>query len=114
MDERKNFDYDELSDSLIISCKKKDETIKENFMFDDIILSLTPGGKISVIEILNASNYLEEIGVNPNILNNIQSAELKVTQKKDSIVVRINLNSIIDSKIQENKIPLGMIPIRAN
>jgi len=107
----KNFDYDELTDSLIISNRTEQDIVKENFMFDDIVLSLTKEGKISGIEILDASNYLREVGMNPEILQNIKNVELKIVQKRDSVVIMFDINSIIGSKMQENKIPLGMIPI---
>jgi len=110
----KNFDYDELTDSLIISNRTEQDIVKENFMFDDIVLSLTKEGKISGIEILDASNYLREVGMNPEILQNIKNVELKIVQKRDSVVIMFDINSIIGSKMQENKIPLGMIPIMAH
>ena len=110
----KNFDYDELTDSLIISNRTEQDIVKENFMFDDIVLSLTKEGKISGIEILDASNYLREVGMNPEILQNIKNEELKIVQKRDSVVIMFDINSIIGSKMQENKIPLGMIPIMAH
>ena len=110
----KNFDYDELTDSLIISNRTEQDIVKENFMFDDIVLSLTKEGKISGIEILDASNYLREVGMNPEILQNIKNVELKIVQKRDSVVIMFDINSIIGSKMQENKIPLGMIPKMAH
>ena len=65
METKRNFDYDNISDSLIISCKKNEEIIKENFVFDNFIISLTQQGKIAVIEILDISDYLIEMGFNP-------------------------------------------------
>lgn len=109
--EKKNFDYDEISDSLIISNKKENEIVEENFVFDDIVLSLTTKGKISSVEISNISDYLSEIGLNPKMLENIKNAELKIIQKRDSVRILVNIDSIVNSKMQENKIPLGMIPM---
>jgi len=111
---KKNFDYDEISDSLIISNKTEFDVVKDNFMFDDIVLSLTSDGKICSVEILSASNYLKEIGLSPEILQDIKDVELKVISKRDSVVIMFNINSIIDSKEEQNKIPLGMIPILTN
>ena len=114
MENRKNFDYDESTDSLIISNKTEQDVVKENFMFGDIVLSLTYEGKISGIEILDVSNYLREVGMNPEMLQHIKSIELRIVQKRDSVVIMFNINSVIGSKMQENKIPLGMFPIMAH
>ena len=111
MENKKNFDYDEFADSLIISNKVESDIVVDNFMFDDIVLSLSNEGKICSIEILNASNYLTEIGLNPEILRDIKDIRLNVTQKKDSVVIMFDINSIVDFKEEKNKIPLGMIPI---
>ena len=41
MNNKWKFSYNELDDSLIISCNAQNETSKEKFMFDDIIFHIT-------------------------------------------------------------------------
>jgi len=91
--ERKNFSYDELGDSLIISNKSKKDIVKKNLMFDDFIFSVTGEGKITSLEIKNATLVLEEMGLNPNILDNIKNAKLKIIPKVDSIFVGISIET---------------------
>ena len=109
--EEKNFNYDSFSDSLIISNKRENEKVKENFMFDDIIISLTGRGKIVGIEILDVSSYLENLGFNKEILLNIKMAELEVIQRRESIIITFKLVSTINQQQIEQKIPIGMIPL---
>jgi len=91
--ERKNFSYDELGDSLIVSNKSKDDIVKKNLMFDDFIFSVTEEGKITSLEIKNATRVLEEMGLNPGILDNIKNAKLNIIPKVDSIFVGISIET---------------------
>lgn len=100
--ERKNFSYDELGDSLIISNKSKEDVVVKNLMFDDFIFSVTKEGKIASLEIKNASLVLGEMGLNPDILEDIKDARLKVIPKMDSIFIGVS----IETAEGVNNIPL--------
>ncbi len=108
--ERKNFNYNKLSDSLIVSNRQENEKVKENFMFDDIIFSLTGKGKIVGIEIMNLSNFIKECGVDPCVIKNIKDIELKILQKKESIFILLEIQAIENSSLVKQKIPL-VIPL---
>ncbi len=102
----KNFHFDEDYDNLIISQKNENDVIKENFMFDDFIFSLTEQGKIAGIEIMNVSDYLDELGIKPTILREIINAGINVKSGINFIYIGISL--ITDKK--EQKIPIANIP----
>ena len=57
----KNYSYEGISDSLIVSSRVKGDVVKENVMLGDFILTLTDSGEICSVEIIGASNYLKEI-----------------------------------------------------
>jgi len=68
--------YDKEYDDLIISNKKNNEKVRDNFIFDDAIISVIGKGKIVGIEIRDVSNFIEEMGFDSSILDNLESAEL--------------------------------------
>ena len=85
MKNKKNFSYDEYSDSLIVSNRQENEKVRENFEVGDIIFSLTGKGKIVSIEIRAVSSFLESCNINPNILKNIKKVSLKIISAKNLI-----------------------------
>lgn len=105
MEKKCRFSYNEIDDSLIISCKEQNEIIKENFMFDDVIFHLTNTGKIAGLQIRNTSSMLSESGLNPKILDNLTGVGLTVIQKEHSLFIGLNLVS----EIEKTKLPLGRI-----
>lgn len=105
MENKCKFSYNEIDDSLIISCNVLNEEAKENFIFDDIIFHLTEKGKFIGLQIRNASSFLEESGLSDDILNNLKDIYLDIIPKKVSLFVKINL--ISDTK--EEILSLGRI-----
>lgn len=105
MEKKCKFSYNEIDDSLIISCNDQTEKAEENFMFDDIIFYLTKNGKIIGLQIGNASSILREFGSNEEILDNLKNVYLDIIPKQNSLVIKINLVS--DTK--EEKLSLGRI-----
>ena len=105
----KKFHYDELYDSLIISNKEDNEIVKENFMFDDFVISMTGSGKIVGLEIRDISRFLEESGINPEILNDINDANVIVTPKRDCVFIGLAIKSSKYNMVQ--RIPITHIPI---
>ncbi len=91
--EKKNFSYDELGDSLIISNKSKEDVVVKNLMFDDFIFSVTKKGKIASLEIKNASLVLKEAGLNLDILEDIKDARLRIVPKMDSIFIGVSIET---------------------
>lgn len=106
MEKKCRFSYNEIDDSLILSCREENENVKENFMFDDIIFSLTRKGKIVGLQIKNMSNILSESSINPEILDNLKEADLKIIQKENSLFIGIKL---VSKNLEEKKIALGRI-----
>ena len=99
------FSYSDVDDSLLISCKETNENIKENFMFDNFVISLTGKGKIVGLQIRNASKVLSESGANSSILNELSSVNLIVIKKENCLVIAVGLVS----KNQIANIPLHIL-----
>ena len=98
------FDYDSNNDSIFISKKTENDTIRGSIVQDNINLDFTEEGKMVGIEIIGISSYLEEWGFDKNILNQINNAELIVLPKKDCIFYGITIDN--------QKIPLGSLPLK--
>lgn len=80
------FDYDDLTDSLIISKKKKTDKVKGSVKISNIILDLTKLGKVVGIEIQKFSNFLKEFNIKGKI-SELVEADISVKYNPDSIVV---------------------------
>ncbi|MDA3836855.1 MAG: hypothetical protein PF542_04495 [Nanoarchaeota archaeon] len=105
---KKNFSYDDIGDSIIISNKADNEKVKRNFMFDSLILSMTNSGKIVGLEIQDFSNFLKESGVNESVLDSIENVVLEVVEKKELVLIKF----IITSHGKEQVIPVTRLPIQ--
>jgi uncharacterized protein YuzE len=108
--ERKNYSYDEHSDSLIVSCRQENEIVKRNFEVGDIIFSLTGKGKIVGIEIRGASSFLESCNLDPEILINIESVELRVEAKRGTIFILMRILAKEGEHVLSKSIPL-VVPV---
>lgn len=109
-EKRKIFNYDEYSDSLLISERGENERIKENFILGDFIISFNEKGKISGLEIRDVSNLFHDYGYDSSILNNILSCELIVEIRRDFVFIGFKIIAEINSELIEKKIPLGYFP----
>ena len=49
MEKECKLSYNEIDDSLIVSCREENENVRENFMFDNFIFSLTGKEKIAYL-----------------------------------------------------------------
>jgi len=76
MENKSNFMYDDFSDRLFISCKKADEKVVGSIRTLNVNIDFGSGNKILNVELKKASNFLEFIGINPKILNNLKEANL--------------------------------------
>ena len=108
--EKKNFSYDEYSDSLIISNRQENEIVKSNFEIGDIIFSLTGKGKIVSIEIRGVSSFLESCNIDPKILSVAHDIELQITPKRGAIFLLLKIISTEKEHIISKNIPL-VVPI---
>lgn len=105
---KKNFSYDDIGNSIIISNRKENEKVKKNFMFGNLIFSLTNSGKIVGLEINNLSGFLEESGIKNFDLNKIDNATLQVEEKRDLILIKF----LIESKNNKFTIPVTRLPLQ--
>ncbi len=86
--------YDKNEDVLLVhEGFKPDETFKGNIDLGDIILDLSTNGRVVGIEIMNASEFFNELGFNKELLSNITDAKIKATITKGSLIVFLELNS---------------------
>lgn len=103
----KNFDYDEVSDSLIISRKQPNEKVQGSAEIGDLILDFTSNGKIVNVEFQNISRFLEMMNVNPSILNELIEVNLIVQKQRGAI----SLFAILKTPTLRQSLPLATIPV---
>lgn len=72
---------------------KDDETFKGNIMVGDVVLDVSTKDVIRGIEILNAVDFFDALGVDESFLRTVDSAELRVDQRKDSCMVTLDLHN---------------------
>ena len=103
---RKNYSYNDYSDSLIISMRQENEKTAENFMTGDIVFSLNSKGKIVSIEIMEISSFLESCNINPEILNNIHNISFEVVVKRDSLFIVIKIEGFENNNLLKATVPM--------
>ena len=108
--EKKNFSYNEIDDSLIVSNKQENEVVKNNFEVGDIIFSLTGRGKIVSIEIKEFSSFLESCNIDPQIVEKINQVELNIAPKKDTLFLILKIGFLEGQNILSKNIPL-VVPL---
>ena len=106
--EKKNFDYDEISDSLIISRKQSDDKVQGSAEIGNLIIDFTSSGKIVNVEFQKISQFLEMMKINPKILNELTEASLIVQKQKDAV----SLFAILKTPVLQQPLPLATIPIK--
>lgn len=104
------FMYDDFSDRLMIASKKKDEVIAGSVKVLNLVLDITPAGRIANIELTNASKYLESIGINPRILNELTSAEIVIKQQRDGYLIYF----LLCSGTKMERIPYNILTEKAS
>lgn len=105
----KNFDYDEFSDSLIVSRKTSDEKVHGSAEIGNLILDFTNNGKIVNLEIRHISKYLEMIKINPKILKELTESMLLIRPQKNAIAIFV----ILKTPKLEQPIPITTIPVKS-
>lgn len=105
MEKECRYSYSDIDDNLIVSCKEENENVRENFMIDNMIFSLTGKGKIVGLQIQNFSEMLKETNIESNILNQLKSINLIILQRENCLFIALKLVLING----EAKVPLGRI-----
>lgn len=82
-----NFYYDNFSDRLMISCKKPTDRIAGSMRVLNVTLDFTTDNRIANVEIKNISDYIASLGLNADILNNLEDAKLMFKQYRDGYVI---------------------------
>ena len=105
--EQKNFDYDDVSDSLIISRKQPNEKVQGSAEIGNLTLDFTSNGKIVSVEFQNISKFLEIMNVDKNILSELKKVDLIVQKQRGAVF----LLAILKTPTLEQPLPLATIPI---
>jgi uncharacterized protein YuzE len=106
--EKKNFSYDNYSDSLIVTNRQENEVVRNNFEVGDIIFSLTGKGKIVSIEIREFSSFLESCNFDPKITETLSSVEFILNPKKEAIFLVLRIGFLQGNVELSKNIPLIM------
>ena len=93
MVKKDTFMYNEDFDRLMISCKKQDDTIYGSVRMLNLVLDFTTDNRIVNVEIRNVSEYLSSLGLNPDILNDLQDAQIVSKQYRDGYLIYFILKS---------------------
>ncbi|MBT4135902.1 hypothetical protein HOD75_00890 [archaeon] len=101
----KQFMYDKDLDRLMISKKKSEDKIYGSVRILNTILDFTTDNKIVNVEIRRVSEYLKELGLNPDILDKLKEVELISKQYRDGYMIYFLLKT--DNGIVE-KIPFNV------
>jgi len=80
--------YDENLDRLMVSCKRQDDVIYGSVRVLNAVLDFTTDNRIVNVEIRGISEYLSSLGLDVNILNNLQEAKLHISPKESGTVSR--------------------------
>lgn len=95
--------YDEVEDILFIHKGfKSDEKFKGNIDLGNIIFDLSTKGRVVGIEIMNASKFFREVGLNPKQLKKIRKASIRSIVTHNSLIVFLG----IKTERIETKIPI--------
>lgn len=96
------FDYDKFNDLLYIY--KEDSSVYANIVIGEFHIDIDKEGNIVGVEVLNASELLNEYGVNKNLLINLKTVEMKVVVRDNSLLMFLMLGSLVEEK----SIPITM------
>ncbi|MFH1592379.1 MAG: DUF2283 domain-containing protein [Candidatus Woesearchaeota archaeon] len=105
--EEKNFDYDGVSDSLIVSRKKIDEKVQGSAEIGNLILDFTSSGRVVSVEIQHISKFLEMMNISPDILDELTSVDLIVQNQRGDLF----LAAILHTPTLKQPLPLTTVPI---
>jgi hypothetical protein len=99
--------YDEDTDSIIISTIEDNEKVRKNFSLGDFVISMTSRGKVVSLEIRDFSAFLNEIGMDINkIRKYFNNISLIVKPSKELLFIGLGLENNPEIK----QIPVANIP----
>ena len=104
MVKKHSFMYDDFSDRLMISCKRKNDVIKGSIKILNLVLDFTADNRIANIELKNASDYIKSLGFKEDILKNLTDARLLFKQCRDGYLIYF----ILQSGKQTERIPYNI------
>jgi len=84
---KKNFAYDEFSDRLMIFNSENTKPVIGSVNILNLIIDFTSNSKIANIEIRHISDYLNTIGINPNILKKLDDARISMKQLRNGYLI---------------------------
>ena len=95
---RKRFVYNEDYDRLLISRKKDSDVMNGSVLVMNLVLDLNTEDRVVNIELKHASEYLESIGIDSNILNNLTNASFVFENHIDGYFIYLILEG--DGRIE--------------
>jgi len=95
------FIYDDFTDSLIISKKKKDDKVKGSINISNIVIDLTKTGKVVVFEVTNFSDFLKKY--TKRKFKEIEDATFIVNYSINDIVIWLHVRF---KNKEEQKMPI--------
>lgn len=97
------FNYDNLNDLLYIY--KENSSVYANVVIGDFHVEFSKEGQVVGMEILNASDLLEEYDVSKDMLENIKKVEIKIVNRDNSLLIFLMIASLTDV---EKAVPITM------
>ena len=93
MAKKTTFIYYNFSDRLFISKKSERDIIDGSVRILDVILDFDKEGKVANIELVDASQYLGSLDINPKILNKLNYADFSIKELRNGYVIIFLLKS---------------------
>src|SRR3989344_7104391 len=85
--------YDEQYDRLMIAGKTEEDVIMGSVRLLNIILDFNSQNKVVNAELLRASEYLQSLGLDDNLLKQITGGSLSAKQLRNGYEIEINLKT---------------------
>ncbi len=85
--------YEDMTDRLFISRKDNSDKIYGSIRILNIILDITTKNEVANIELLDTSQYLGSLGIDPSILNNLTEVEISFKQIRQGYLIVFILKS---------------------
>lgn len=90
-----SLDYDEENDILYVYTEKG---ANDSVDFDNFVIDYSKEGMITGVEILKATEFIEQFGLSKEFLKNAKSAALSIIQGKEYSLVKIMIFTINEAK----------------
>lgn len=97
------FNYDNLNDLLYVY--KENSSVYVNVVIGDFHVEFSKEWQVVGMEILNASDLLEEYDVSKDMLENIKKIEIKTVNRDNSLLIFLMIASLADV---EKAVPITM------